>query len=169
MRTNGTDGRRNNIPNNYSFAIHAQNFGPWAARIPWIVLVTFGFVATIVVGACAAKFFDDTLQTSLSIMGVLDDHPHCHGHRRACHLPSSSMKSLRFRCLGQADTATVWFGICFWVCRSCAWDEDGVVRFADCKVGWEKWGEHRARADLCLFRYNFPVFRYLEKRYNGGK
>ncbi|GAB1214067.1 hypothetical protein ATERTT37_003224, partial [Aspergillus terreus] len=59
----------NNIPNNYSFALHAQNFGPWAARIPRIVLVTFGFVAAIIVGCCAAVYFEDTLQTFLSVIG----------------------------------------------------------------------------------------------------
>lgn len=60
---------KNNIPNNYSFALHAQNFGPWAARIPRIVLVTFGFVAAIIVGCCAAVYFEDTLQTFLSVIG----------------------------------------------------------------------------------------------------
>ncbi|KAF1982711.1 hypothetical protein K402DRAFT_414769 [Aulographum hederae CBS 113979] len=59
----------NNIPNNYSFAMHAQNFGHWALRIPRIVWVTFGFVAAITVGCCAAKFFEDTLQTFLSVIG----------------------------------------------------------------------------------------------------
>ncbi|KAL4894719.1 permease for cytosine/purines, uracil, thiamine, allantoin-domain-containing protein [Aspergillus ambiguus] len=59
----------NNIPNNYSFALHAQNFGPWALRIPRIVLVTFGFIAAIIVGCCAAQYFEDTLQTFLSVIG----------------------------------------------------------------------------------------------------
>ncbi|KAE8404974.1 permease for cytosine/purines, uracil, thiamine, allantoin-domain-containing protein [Aspergillus pseudonomiae] len=59
----------NNIPNNYSFALHAQNFGPWALRIPRIALVTFGFIVSLVVGCCAAQFFKDTLQTFLSVIG----------------------------------------------------------------------------------------------------
>ncbi|KAH8780808.1 hypothetical protein BGZ57DRAFT_926653 [Hyaloscypha finlandica] len=46
----------NNIPNNYSFAMHAQNFGPWALRTPRVILVTFGFVAAVMVGCCAARF-----------------------------------------------------------------------------------------------------------------
>lgn len=33
---------KNNIPSSYSFALHTQNFGPWAFRIPRIALVTFG-------------------------------------------------------------------------------------------------------------------------------
>lgn len=59
----------NNIPNNYSFAMHAQNFGPWALRIPRVVLVTAGFVIAVIVGCCAAEFFHDWLQTFLSIIG----------------------------------------------------------------------------------------------------
>ncbi|KAE8395999.1 permease for cytosine/purines, uracil, thiamine, allantoin-domain-containing protein [Aspergillus alliaceus] len=59
----------NNIPNNYSFALHAQNFGPWALRIPRIALVTFGFVVSVIVGCCAAQYFKDTLQTFLSVIG----------------------------------------------------------------------------------------------------
>ncbi|CAG8088017.1 unnamed protein product [Penicillium olsonii] len=59
----------NNIPNNYSFALHAQNLGPWAMRIPRVVMVTFGFVAAIVIGCCAAKYFADALQTLLSVIG----------------------------------------------------------------------------------------------------
>ncbi|KAN0105979.1 Permease for cytosine/purines, uracil, thiamine, allantoin domain containing protein [Hyaloscypha variabilis] len=60
----------NNIPNNYSFAMHAQNFGPWALRIPRVVLVTLGFIAAVIVGCCAARFFPEaTLQTFLSIIG----------------------------------------------------------------------------------------------------
>lgn len=46
-----------------------QNLGPWAIRIPRVVLVTFGFIAAVIIGCCAAKYFDDTLQTLLSIIG----------------------------------------------------------------------------------------------------
>ncbi|CAG8018727.1 unnamed protein product [Penicillium salamii] len=59
----------NNIPNNYSFALHAQNLGPWAMRIPRVIMVTFGFVAAIIIGCCAAKYFADALQTLLSVIG----------------------------------------------------------------------------------------------------
>ncbi|KAJ5201283.1 hypothetical protein N7449_006086 [Penicillium cf. viridicatum] len=59
----------NNIPNNYSFALHAQNLGQWAIRIPRVVMVTFGFIAAIIVGCCAAEYFSDTLQTLLSVIG----------------------------------------------------------------------------------------------------
>lgn len=60
---------KNNIPNNYSFALHAQNLGQWAIRIPRVVMVTFGFIAAIIVGCCAAEYFSDTLQTLLSVIG----------------------------------------------------------------------------------------------------
>ncbi|KAJ5667341.1 hypothetical protein N7507_003205 [Penicillium longicatenatum] len=59
----------NNIPNNYSFALHAQNLGTWAIRIPRPVLVTVGSVVAVIVGCCAAKYFDDALQTFLSVIG----------------------------------------------------------------------------------------------------
>ncbi|CAP86583.1 Pc20g12540 [Penicillium rubens Wisconsin 54-1255] len=59
----------NNIPNNYSFALHAQNLGPWAMRVPRVVMVTFGFIAAIIIGCCAARYFSDTLQTLLSVIG----------------------------------------------------------------------------------------------------
>ena len=50
--------------------MHAQNFGPWALRIPRVVLVTLGFIAAVIVGCCAARFFPEaTLQTFLSIIG----------------------------------------------------------------------------------------------------
>ncbi|KAJ5203909.1 uncharacterized protein N7498_004788 [Penicillium cinerascens] len=59
----------NNIPNNYSFALHTQNLGLWAMRIPRIILVTFGFVVSIIVGCFAAMYFNATLQTLLSVIG----------------------------------------------------------------------------------------------------
>jgi purine-cytosine permease-like protein len=50
--------------------MHAQNFGPWALRIPRVILVTLGFMAAVIVGCCAARFFPAaTLQTFLSIIG----------------------------------------------------------------------------------------------------
>ena len=59
----------NNIPNNYSFALHAQNFGPWAIKIPRIAFVTFGFIAATIVGCLASLSFENSLQTVLSIVG----------------------------------------------------------------------------------------------------
>jgi hypothetical protein len=44
-------------------------FGPWAVRVLRIAFVTLGFVAAITVGCCAAAFFEDTLETFLSITG----------------------------------------------------------------------------------------------------
>lgn len=60
---------QNNIPNNYSFALHAQNFGPWAIRVPRIVFVTMGFIVAIIVGCLASLSFEASLQTFLSIIG----------------------------------------------------------------------------------------------------
>ena len=60
---------QNNIPNNYSFALHAQNFGPWALRVPRIAFVTMGFTAAIIVGCLASLSFESSLQTFLSIIG----------------------------------------------------------------------------------------------------
>lgn len=34
-----------------------------------MILVTFGFVVAIIIGCCAAVYFDDTLQTFLSVIG----------------------------------------------------------------------------------------------------
>ncbi|OOF91587.1 hypothetical protein ASPCADRAFT_399920 [Aspergillus carbonarius ITEM 5010] len=59
----------NNIPNNYSFALHAQNLTPRAARVPRIIWITFGFVVSLVIGCCAAVYFKDVLQTFLSVIG----------------------------------------------------------------------------------------------------
>lgn len=59
----------NNIPNNYSFALHAQNLGPWAVRIPRVAFVTFGFIAATIVGCLASLSFENSLQTVLSIVG----------------------------------------------------------------------------------------------------
>lgn len=60
---------QNNIPNNYSFALHAMNAGPWAARVPRIAFVTVGFGVAIIVGCLASLSFESSLQTFLSIIG----------------------------------------------------------------------------------------------------
>ncbi|KAF1996808.1 hypothetical protein P154DRAFT_607432 [Amniculicola lignicola CBS 123094] len=65
----GLSSNPNNVPNNYSFATHAQNFSPWALCVPRIAFVTFGFIAAITVGCCGTAFFSDTLQTFLSMIG----------------------------------------------------------------------------------------------------
>lgn len=56
-------------PNNYSFALHAQSLGPWAIRIPRVILAKFGFVVAAIVGCFAALCLDDILQTLLSDIG----------------------------------------------------------------------------------------------------
>ncbi|EME77298.1 uncharacterized protein MYCFIDRAFT_146509, partial [Pseudocercospora fijiensis CIRAD86] len=59
----------NNIPNGYSFAIAAQNFGPWAIRVQRVVFVTMGFIVSVVVGYLASLSFEESLITLLDILG----------------------------------------------------------------------------------------------------
>ena len=160
----------NNIPNNYSFAMHAQNFGPWAIRIPRIALVTLGFVAAVVVGCCAAEFFHDWLQTFLSIIG----------YWTVIHLVVIAEEHLIFRSRrwGRYDFD--------------AWDKPALLPFgwgaigAFCfgflgaalgmKVTWYVgpvaslvWKGanigHELTFGFCAL--SFPLFRWLEKRYTG--
>ncbi|KIW68970.1 hypothetical protein PV04_04878 [Phialophora macrospora] len=163
----------NNIPNNYSFAMHAQNFGPWAARIPRIFLVTFGFVVAIIVGACAAEFFDDTLQTFLSIIG----------YWTIIHLVIVAEEHLVFR-------ARRWSNY-----DLDAWDKPALLPFGWAAIGAFGFGFMGAALGMKTAWYTapiaalvgtrganigheltfafsalaFPVFRFLEKKYNGGK
>ncbi|KAH6723538.1 hypothetical protein BKA61DRAFT_626584 [Leptodontidium sp. MPI-SDFR-AT-0119] len=132
----------NNIPNNYSFAMHAQNFGPWALRIPRIVLVTLGFVAAIIVGTCAAEYFHDTLQTFLSIIGywtiihilvVVEEH---------IIFRSASWKRYNFD----------------------AWDKPDLLPFA--LIG-NKGANIGHELTFAFSGLAFPLFRWLEKKYTG--
>ena len=70
--------------------MHAQNFGPSAVRIPRIILVTFGYIVAVIVGCFAAKYFDDSLSTFLSVIGywtiihlvvVAEEHVFFRAHR----------------------------------------------------------------------------------------
>ena len=166
-----TNDHQNNIPNNYSFAMHAQNFGPWAARIPRIVLVTFGFIAAVVVGACAAKFFDDTLQTFLSIIG----------YWTIIHLVVVAEEHIIFR-------ARRWSRY-----DLDAWDKPALLPFGWAAIGAFLFGFAGAALGMKVAWYvapiakligskganigheltfafsalSFPVFRYLEKKYSG--
>ncbi|KAF2806963.1 purine-cytosine permease FCY2 [Mytilinidion resinicola] len=161
----------NNIPNNYSFAMHAQNFGPWAVRIPRIILVTFGFIAAIIVGCFAAKYFHDTLQTFLSIIG----------YWTIIHIVVVAEEHLIFR-------ANRWSRYDF-----DAWDKPALLPFgwgaiaAFCfgflgaamgmKVAWYdapiagligKKGANIGHELTAAFSgLAFPVFRWLEKKYTG--
>lgn len=166
-----TDRQQNNIPNNYSFALHAQNFSPRAARIPRIFLVTFGFVAAVVVGACAAAFFSDTLQTFLSIIGywtvihltvVAEEHIIFRVGRwsnydldawdKPALLPFgwASIVAFGFGFLGAAlGMKTAWYTAPI----------AGLIGSKGANIGHELTFGFTALA--------FPTFRYLEKRYTG--
>jgi purine-cytosine permease-like protein len=166
-----TDNHQNNIPNNYSFAMHAQNFSPRAARIPRIILVTFGFIAAIIVGCFAAKYFQDTLQTFLSIIGywtvihlvvVAEEHLIFRGGRLSRYdfdawdkpelLPFgwAAIGAFGFGFLGAAMGMKV------------AWYVGPVAELIGTKganVGHELTFAFTALA--------FPVLRWLEKKYTG--
>ncbi|KAL1644548.1 hypothetical protein SLS61_008713 [Didymella pomorum] len=161
----------NNIPDNYSFAIHAQNFGPWALRVPRIAFITFGYIAAITVGCCAAAFFEDTLQTFLSIIGywtiihlvvIIEEHI---VFRHACWqnydwdawydcelLPFGwgAIAAFAFSFLGAAFGMKV-----AWYTASIA----GLIGKKGGNVG------HELTALFC--GVTFPILRYLEKRYTG--
>ncbi|KAF2453465.1 purine-cytosine permease FCY2 [Lineolata rhizophorae] len=161
----------NNIPNNYSFAMHAQNFGPRAIRIPRLYLVTFGFVAAILVGCFASKYFENTLETFLSIIG----------YWTVIHLVVVAEEHLFFR-------ACRWSRYDF-----DAWDKPALLPFGwaaigafafgflgaalGMKTGWyigpvaELIGKQGANIGhemtFGLSAISFPVFRWLEKKYTG--
>ena len=162
---------QNNIPNNYSFALHAQNFGPWALRVPRIAFVTFGYIAAVVVGCCAAQYFHDTLQTFLSIIGywtvihivvVLEEHLIFRGGRwtrydldawsKPALLPFGwgAIGAFCFGFLGAALGMKV-----TWYVGPIA----GLVGKKGANIGHELTFAFSALA--------FPIFRWLEKRYTG--
>lgn len=151
--------------------MHAQNFGPWALRIPRIVLVTFGFVAAIIVGCFAVKYFHDTLQTFLSIIG----------YWTIIHIVVVAEEHILFRgrCWNRYDfdawdkPALLPFG----------WGAIGAFSFGFCgaalgmKVAWYtspiggligKRGANIGHEMTFAFpALAFPVFCWLEKRHTG--
>ncbi len=152
--------------------MHAQNFGPWAARIPRIILVTFGFVVAVIVGACAAEFFGDTLQTFLSIIG----------YWTVIHLVVVAEEHIIFR-------ARRWSKY-----DLNAWDKPALLPFGWAAIGAFGFGFLGAALGMKTAWYTspiagligkrganigheltfafsaiaFPIFRHLEKKYNGG-
>ncbi|KUM63625.1 hypothetical protein ACN42_g3461 [Penicillium freii] len=160
----------NNIPNNYSFALHAQNLGQWAIRIPRVVMVTFGFIAAIIVGCCAAEYFSDTLQTLLSVIG----------YWTVIHITLVMEEHFIFRC--------GWNGYDFDAWNSAAnlpfgWAAIGAFAFGflgaalGMKTAWYSGpiasliGKHGANIGHELtFAFSgvvFPLFRWIEKHYGG--
>jgi purine-cytosine permease-like protein len=151
--------------------MHAQNFGPWAARIPRIVLVTVGFVAAIVVGTCAAKFFNDTLQTFLSIIGywtiihlvvVAEEHIIFRGHRWSRYDLDAWDKPALLP-FGWAAIGTFCFGFLGAAMgMKTSWYVAPIAKLV---------GSHGANIGheltFAFTAVTFPVFRYLEKGYGG--
>lgn len=161
----------NNIPNNYSFAMHAQNFGPWALRIPRVVLVTFGFFAAIIVGCFAARFFHDTLQTFLSVIGywtiihivvVVEEHLIFRG-RRWSRYDLDSWDDPKLLPFGWGAIGAFPFGFLgaalgmrvTWYTAPIA----GLIGQKGANIGHELTFAFSALA--------FPLFRWLEKKYTG--
>lgn len=161
----------NNVPNNYSFALHAQNFGPWAIRIPRIAFVTLGFVAATIVGCLASLSFESSLQTVLSIVG----------YWTVIHLVIVAEEHLIFR-KGRWDAYD-------WT----AWNRDDLLPFGWGAIGGFSFGFLGAALGMKVSWYTapiaaligsrganiaheltfafsslaFPIFRWLEKRYTG--
>lgn len=161
---------QNNIPNNYSFALHAQNFGPQAIHISRIALVTFGFVAAVTIGCCAAQYFHDSLQTFLSIIG----------YWTVIHLVVIAEEHLIFR-------ACRWSRYDFDACDKpellpFGWGAIGAFCFGflgaalGMKVSWYiapiagligKGANIGHELTFAFTALSFPLFRWLERRYTG--
>jgi purine-cytosine permease-like protein len=151
--------------------MHAQNFGPWAARIPRIVLVTFGFIAATIVGACAAKFFNDTLQTFLSVIG----------YWTIIHLVVVAEEHVIFRArrwsrynLDAWDTPALlpfgWAAIgafCFGFLGAALGMKTTWYVAPIAKLIGSKGANIGHELTFAFTAMTFPVFRYLEKRYGG--
>jgi purine-cytosine permease-like protein len=161
---------KNNIPNNYSFALHAQNLGSWAIRVPRVILVTFGFVAAIIVGCCAAKYFEDTLQTLLSVIG----------YWTVIHITVVLEEHFIFRRGWKAYDFDAWNNPAL---LSFGWAAIGAFAFGflgaalGMKVAWysgpiasligTKGANIGHELTFAFSGLVFPVFRWIEKRYGG--
>jgi purine-cytosine permease-like protein len=151
--------------------MHAQNFGPWAIRIPRIVLVTFGYIAAIIVGCFAAKFFQDTLQTFLSIIGywtvihlvvVAEEHIIFRRNRWSMY-DWDAWQNRDLLPFGWAAIAAFGFGfVGAALGMKVSWYVGPIAKLIGAKganIGHELTFAFSATA--------FPVFRYLEKKYTG--
>jgi len=151
--------------------MHAQNFGPHAVRIPRIILVTFGYIAAIIVGCLAAKYFDDSLSTFLSVIG----------YWTVIHLVVIGEEHIFFR-------GNRWSRYDF-----DAWDKPELLPFGWAAIGAFAFGFLGAAMGMKTSWYvapvarligknganigheltfaftalTFPLFRYLEKRIGG--
>lgn len=144
-----------------------QNLGPWALRIPRVILVTFGFVVAIIIGCCAAVYFDDTLQTFLSVIGywtvihitvVMEEHFIFRRHWSAYNLNDwNNPTRLPF---GWASIGAFVFGFAGAALgMKVAWYSAPVASLIGkgANIGHEMTFAFAGTA--------FPVFRWLERRY----
>ena len=151
--------------------MHAQNFGPWALRIPRIVLVTLGFIAAIIVGCFAAKYFHDTLQTFLSIIGywtiihivvVVEEHLIFRA-RRWSRYDFDAWDKPELLPFGWGAIGAFCFG--FFgaaIGMKVAWYTGPIARLIGMKganVGHE--------LTFAFSALTFPISRWLEKKYTG--
>lgn len=162
---------QNNIPNNYSFALHAQNFGPWAIKVPRIAFVTFGFIVATIVGCLASLSFESSLQTVLSIVG----------YWTVIHLVVVAEEHVIFR---KARWSAYDFD---------AWESPSLLPFGWGAIGAFAFGFLGAAMGMNVSWYHapiaqligkkganigheltfafsaltFPLFRWLERRYTG--
>ncbi|RDW58203.1 hypothetical protein BP6252_13614 [Coleophoma cylindrospora] len=161
----------NNIPNNYSFAMHAQNFGSWALRVPRVIFVTIGFVAAIIIGGCASVYFHDTLQTFLNIIGywtvahmvvVVEEHLIFRGNRWTRYDLDAWNKEYALP-FGWGAIGAFCFGLVgaalgmkvTWYTGPIA----GLIGKKGANIGHE--------LTFAFTALTFPFFRWLEKRYTG--
>lgn len=135
-----------------------------------MVWVTFGFVAAIIIGCCAAKYFQDTLQTLLSVIG----------YWTVIHITLVMEEHFIFR--------RGWVGYDF-----DSWNSPGGLPFGWAAIGAFAFGFLGAALGMKVAWYAgpisshigksganigheltfafsgvvFPVFRWVEKRYGG--
>ncbi|KAJ5757421.1 uncharacterized protein N7511_006115 [Penicillium nucicola] len=160
----------NNIPNNYSFALHAQNMGPWALRIPRVVLVTFGSIAAVIIGCFAARYFSDTLQTLLSVIGywtvihitlVMEEHFIFRRGWNGYNLDAwNSIADLPFGWAAIGAFAFGFLGAALGM--KVAWYESPIASLIGSKganIGHE--------LTFAFSGVTFPLFRWIEKRHGG--
>lgn len=161
----------NNIPNNYSFALHAQNFGPWAIKVPRIAFVTIGFVVATIVGCVASFSFESSLLTVLSIVG----------YWTVIHLVVVAEEHIFFRrCRWSAYDFDAWANarlLPFGWAAIAAFTFGFLGAALGMKVTWytapiasligKKGGNIGHELTFGFSALAFPVFRWLEKRGTG--
>jgi purine-cytosine permease-like protein len=151
--------------------MHAQNFGPWAIRIPRIVLVTFGYIAAIIVGCMAARYFQDTLQTFLSVIGywtvihlviVAEEHIIFRRNRWSLY-DWDAWESQDLLPFGYGAIIAFAFGFTGAVLGiKTSWYTGPLAKLIGAKganIGHE--------LTFALSAISFPIFRWAEKKYTG--